>query len=219
MRDSESAPRRERQRQFRPRVRRLPEEVPVALGGHGVVRAGEHLARPWQCRICHRSTARRRVLTCSRCPGSAVHRWARQNRVLAGSGRGMGGGHTILLTGSVVWCFRCGASACVQARLLTQPCRGRLLGLAQAHQRLLLGLHPCSRVPLGQATVPEPGMQLPRGYAAAVRRAGSSATAAVTPSRMRAGREVSVREEQPAWRTAMLATMRARSAMAATAPA
>ena len=209
LRDSETAPRRIRAgQQQHVRPRRRQEEIPVSLGGHDIVPAEAHLARAWQCRVCHRSAARRQALAFSRCPGSAVRKWAHQAAVAAGSGRGAGGGHTLLLTGSVVWCFKCGASACVRARLLAQPCRGRLLGLAQAHQRLLLCLHPTTRAPLGQATVPEPGCQLPAGFASAVRHAEASAT---TAAAVVGPRRAVASTEPPAWRTAMLARIAARS--------
>ena len=215
IRDSESALRPRRQHGLQARARRQPEEIPVSLGGHDIAVADRHLARAWQCRICRRSAARRSTLAFSRCPGSAVRRWAQQAALVAGPGQGSGRGHTLLLTGSVVWCFRCGATACVRARLLTQPCRGRLLGgLAQAHQRLLLGLHPATRAPLCQLTVPEPGCQLPTGFAAAVRRAEASATAAAgTCARLRP-RDVAP-PPAPAWRTAMLARIAARRVSAA----
>ena len=216
LRDSDTALRRQRGQQPCARIRRHREEVPVSLGGHDIVLADTHLARAWQCRVCHQSAAKRITLASSRCPGSAVRRWAHQAAVAAGPGRGSGRGHVLLLTGSVVWCFRCGASACVRARLLTQPCRGRLQGLAQAHQRLLLGLHPTTRVPIRQPTVPEPGSQLPQGFAAAVRRAEASATSPTTMgARMRpADLPPPV---VPAWREAMLARIRARNAGATAA--
>ena len=97
----------------------------------------------------------------------------------AGNGESIGRGHCLLLTGTVTWCLTCGASACVRARYLAQPCRGRARGfLVQARQRLLLGLHPSSRVPLGAGTIPEPGQSLPAGFATAVRKAELSGATA-----------------------------------------
>ena len=215
LRDSESKPLRRRQvgqpgSAARPRI---PEEIPTALGGHDMVQSDAHISRSWQCRICLRTAARRSVLASSRCTGSAVRRWARQAAVVAGPDRGSGRGHTLLLTGSIVWCFRCGASVCERVRLLALPCRGRLEGLAQAHQRLLLGLHPTTRAPLGQATVPEPALPMPEGFASAVRRAESSATTATVPRVRRLPTVVQPREA-PAWKTAMLARIAAWSAAA-----
>ena len=65
---------------------------------------------------------------------------------------------------------------------LAKPCVGRPLGfLVQARQRLLLGLHPSSRVPLDHGTVPEPGARLPPGYDDAVCLARRPATTAALP--------------------------------------
>jgi len=144
MRDSSSALRgRRRGPAGATRTRRRREEIPVALGGHDVACAWPHLARPWQCRCCHRTAARRSALSYGRCPGSAVRRWARSAAAAAVTGEGAGGGHYLLLTGNVVWRWRCGANACVRAHNLTRQCPGRAAGfLVQARQRLLLGLHP-----------------------------------------------------------------------------
>ncbi len=109
----------------------------------------------------------------------------------ASTGESTGGGHRLLLTGSVVWCWRCGANAGGRAHYLAKPCPGRAVGfLGQARQRLLLGLHPTSRVPLDAVTVPEPGGSLPEGFALAVQAAASSATAAAPA---RSGRMSAVR--------------------------
>ena len=195
LRDSDSAPRgRRRGAAPAPRVRRPREEVPVALGGHDIACAWRHLARPWQCRTCHRTAAKRSGLCFTRCSGSAARRWARMAAGAAASGVGAGGGHHLLLTGNVVWCWRCGANACVRARGLVRQCPGRADGFrAQARQRLLLGLHPASRVPLDADTVPEPGWAMPAGFEGAVRLAEKSATSAAAPRRAPARGPVAVR--------------------------
>ncbi len=93
----------------------------------------------------------------------------------------MGGSHALVLTNHMVWCWRCGACACVRARLLTQDCPGKAAGwMAQARQRMLLGLHPHTRVPLGGQAVPMPGEALPAQFFAAVRAAEGTATSAQT---------------------------------------
>ena len=180
LRDSDSAPRRGGRAQKRcKRSTRKQEEIPFALGGHDVLCLRDRLSKPWQCRACHRSSAKRSVLSCSKCPGSAVLRWARAADAAAASGTSTGGGHHLLLTGTVTWCWRCGAYACVKACNLVKPCTGRIRGFAAtARQRLLLGLHPSSRVPLGADTVPEPGWSLPDGFSRAVELAQTSATSA-----------------------------------------
>jgi hypothetical protein len=85
----------------------------------------------------------------------------------------------MLLTGTVAWCWKCGANACIRARNLVRPCPGRPRGfLVHARQRLLLGLHPSSRMPLEASTVAEPGQSLPAGFSIAVQEAEASRTSA-----------------------------------------
>ena len=154
------------------------------LGGHDIVGPVAHLARPWQCRCCHKTATKRAVLACSRCPGSAAKRWA--NASSAATGSSPGGGHCLLLTGTIVWCWKCGANACVRARHLALPCRGRPRGfLLQARQRLMIGLHPSSRVPLNADTVPVLGQMLPVGFTRGVEEAEVSRTVAASPRRQR----------------------------------
>ena len=82
-----------------------------------------------------------------------------------------------MLTGTMVWCWKCGGYACAWARLLAQLCPGRARGFRkQAWQRLLPGLHPSSRVALGADAVPEPGRPMPASFANAVRGAEASRT-------------------------------------------
>ena len=185
LRDSDSAPvGRRRKPTVDARALRVREEIPTALGGHDLACFRQHLARPWQCRICHRTAAKRETLCFSRCLGSAVLRWARLAATAAASGDRVGTGHHLLLTGTLVWCWRCGAYACARARNLAKPCPGRPSAFsAQARQRLLLGLHPATRAPLCDATVPEPGRPMPSGFDAAVRQAMASATAAAAARR------------------------------------
>ena len=156
----------------------------MALGGHDLVWQGDVLAKPWLCRVCHRSAAQRERLVVTRCPGSAVLRWARLAASAAASGVGMGSGHRLLLTGSIVWCWRCGAYACARARHLARPCPGRLRAFAaHARRRLLLGLHPTTRAPLGVVTVAEPGCELPVGFEAEASAAASRVAVAGAPRR------------------------------------
>ena len=82
LRDSESAPAGyQRKLQHKTKVRPQCGEIPLALGGHDIVGPLQHLARPWQCRCCHKTALKRAKLACSRCPGSAVSRWDRAARV------------------------------------------------------------------------------------------------------------------------------------------
>ena len=111
------------------------------------------------------------------CSDTAVKKWARANAGMAMAGEGLGVGHTLLLTGTIVWCWKCGANGCIRPVNLRQPCTGRLEKFqGQARQRLLMGLHPHTRVPLGVPTLPEPGTVLPHGFDHAAREAQRSAT-------------------------------------------
>ena len=104
------------------------------------------------------------------------------------AGSAWGRGHRVLITGSVAWCFRCGAYASTRAVGLAHPCVIRTTTCAaQARMRLLLGLHPVTRIPLEGRTAPEFGTSLPRGYAAAVASARASGTRAACSSPQRRG--------------------------------
>ena len=180
LRDSESAPAGARSRRLRVARSRPPrEEIPLAFGGHDIVGPVEHLARPWQCRCCHKSASKRATLAHSRCPGSAVWRWDTAARKTSEVLHGFAGRHCLLVTGTVVWCWKCGANACVRARRLAAPCPGRPRGfLVQARQRLLLGLHPSSRIPLNAVAIPADGHAMPAASEREVSEARASRTTA-----------------------------------------
>ena len=209
-----------------PRAKRRVPARPVIgpmIGGHDFRPTGGTIRRGWQCTICHRTTDHPARLTHQHCSGSAVRRWARQAAGLAARSGGVGAGHSLLLTGTVVWCFCCGANACVRAQNLLQPCPRQARGhFVQSRQRLLLGLHPDTRMPLHATTVAEPGSTLPAGFAAAQRAAAASGTRpAPTPPR-RQGRRAEGRAEAT-WEhprmAALLARVRVREAAAAAAAA
>ena len=180
LRDSMSAPRGPRRRNpGATRLKKAKVDFPMVLGGHDIRCDWKHLARPWQCRCCHRTAVLRSTLSSSRCSGSAALRWAVTASTAADAGMGTGGGHVLLLTGGMCWCWRCGAHASVRAHNLLKTCPGWAVGSRVfARQRLLLGLHPGTRVPIGVDTVPEPGMSLPPGFSSEVRAAALSATRA-----------------------------------------
>ena len=97
-----------------------------------------------------------------------MKRWAAAAEAVGGHGIA-GGGHIKLLTGTVVWCWRCGAYADRHAKLLAAPCRGVLRGMMRVSWKLLLeNLHPLSRVAIGPGPFAEPGARLPAGFAGAV---------------------------------------------------
>ena len=205
-----------------PRQKRRRPPRPVIgpmVGGHDFRRTGGALRRRWQCIVCHRTTNHPAHLTHQHCSGSVVCRWARQAAALADRGGGIGAGHTLLMTGTLVWCFRCGASACVRAHNLLKPCPRKTRGfLIQSRQRLLLGLHPASRIPLSAATVAEPGSALPAGFAAAQLAAAASGTRPASAPRQEQGHRLggggSAASEHPRL-AALRARVRARAAAAA----
>lgn len=234
IRDSESAPRRRGPGAPRLRRPRPPAEVlSPALGGHDIAFVGAECVRQWVCRVCHRSAERRMPFAARPCQGSAAARWAQQAVVAASTGAAYGKGHVLLLSDAITWCFCCGAYACAQARLLQKPCPGHVRTSQwrrNARQRLLMGLHPDKRTPLAGDAVPEPGTQLPTGFAVAVRAALRSSTtvASAPPPPARNGSSGQRRREtprrshgqtsapepappsEPAWRTAMLTRIAAK---------
>jgi len=234
LRDSEAAARRLGPRVPR-RLRKIRrrEEIPAALGGHVLVPSNGSSTRRWECSVCKRAAVHRPTLAATRCRGSASRRWAARAAELAHVAGRVDGGHELLLTGAVVWCFRCGANACSKAVALSRPCPGRAEGfLLQARQRLLSGLHPATRAPLHAETTPQPGAHLPPGFAAAVAVARSSRVRpGLSPadtrclartSRPRGRPAAPVRvaaatgpaPPEPAWRAAMRARLAARVAAA-----
>ena len=228
-RDSVDAPSRRRaERRQCKRARPPPEPLPPVLGGHTIVFAGAHAGRKWVCAVCHSSASTRMPFAARRCPGSSAAPWVRCTRSAAVRGKTVGRGHTLLLTGPHVWCFDCGATACARTVLLKKPCPGSMRGpqskwRMQARQRLLLGLHPDHRMPLGHRTMPEPGQPWPAGYDAALKDALASRTSAASgPKRRRgAGVAASQPDQERGERRAlpalapMLARIRARAAAAA----
>ena len=237
LRNSVSAPRRSgpgvpgRRKSLRPAV-----AVPPALGGHGIVRASPGRIRQRVCRACRRSSAKRFPFAASSCPFSAAARWAQQAVIAARAGAPIGPGHVLLLSDSVTWCFRCGAYSSARVHLLQRPCPGSVAASwsrRTSRQRLLLGLHPVTRISLASGVVPEPGAVLPVGLAGAVRaaqrtktRAACTASPAQRTARAKRGARSVQRappdgqggaagpapEPAPAWRIAMLARLAARLA-------
>jgi hypothetical protein len=59
-----------------------------------------------------------------RCDGSAAVRWALKAQLLADRGVSVGGGHSRMLSGDVMWCGICGCYADGKAVGLAAPCSG-----------------------------------------------------------------------------------------------
>jgi len=227
LRDSDAAARRAGPRVPR-RLRRRAgrDEIPTALGGHTLVPANTPGSRRWMCTVCRRAAMHRPTLAVTRCRGSVALRWASRATAMADQKGVTDQAHCLLSTGQVSWCFHCGANACTKAVLLARPCPGRSEGfLAQARQRLLLGLHPATRAPLHSGTVAQLGGALPRTFEAAVVAARASRVKAAGPlplkadkgsgSRTGSGLAAGSAQPEPAWRTAMRARIAARAAAAA----
>ena len=120
--------------------------------------------RGWRCLLCASTSRLRKGLVFARCPGSVVHRWAQAAEALSCTGT-VGGGHVRMLTGDIVWCFRCGAYADRHARRLAFTCRGVLAGSMKiCWQRLLINTHPLTRVAIGPGPFAEPGARLPMAF-------------------------------------------------------
>ena len=76
--------------------------------------------------------------------------------MLNGHGLSDGGGHVRFISGDVIWCDRCGAYAISQAIGLAKPCVAKPSGGTATRLGLLRrGLHPITRLPLGDDTLPE----------------------------------------------------------------
>ncbi len=139
-----------------PRAARLTEPRPPALGGHVVIHDGAYV----RCVCCRRYSSKVPQFVRARCPGSAATRWADRAEADAQLGIEAGGGHHRLMSGSVVWCSRCGSYATSLARGLTRACRGppplggNSGGRLWQLRRLKKGFHPVTGARLPRA-VPE----------------------------------------------------------------
>jgi hypothetical protein len=97
---------------------------PVACGGHVLCRDSYSTRRNWRCNICKRSAESWRTIAGERCSGSAAVRWATKAQQLAEQGISLGGGHSRMLSGDVLWCGTCGCYADGKAVGLAAPCAG-----------------------------------------------------------------------------------------------
>ena len=112
------------------RARRIVTLRPAELGGHRLARNGPK----WQCVVCKTSSKHWDRVAGKMCSGSVAKKWALKARELAASGSALGGGHTFLLSGCVVWCAECGAfTDDGSVKALAKPCSG---GHSQAGRRV-----------------------------------------------------------------------------------
>ncbi len=141
-----------------PRRRNAPLPRPPLLGGHAVVAGGDG---KWACAVCRKSSSRRAAFAAQRCGGSAVERWAAREHALADAGRADGPRHSRWVTGSIVWCARCGSYAEERAVGMSAPCKGppsTASGRRTCLSRLRQGLHPKTKEPLRGRPWPEPSV-------------------------------------------------------------
>jgi hypothetical protein len=97
---------------------------PVSLGGHSLVLEHKSERRGWRCTVCKCASGQWRTIAPNRCEGSAAVRWAHKAQLLAEHGVAVGGGHSRLLSGDVMWCGTCGCYADGKAVGLAAPCAG-----------------------------------------------------------------------------------------------
>jgi hypothetical protein len=97
---------------------------PAALGGHTLVQEHKSERRGWRCTSCKCSSGEWRTIAPNKCEGSAAVRWALKAQLLANNGMALGGGHTRMLSGDVMWCCICGSYADGKAVGLAAPCAG-----------------------------------------------------------------------------------------------
>ncbi len=152
-------------------ARAAREDRPVYLGGHDLFRDAHGR---WKCAVCLTTARVRSTMAAARCPGSAVQRWA----TAAASGDDYAQGpdehvrHARCVTGSIVWCMRCGAysdtaASQVHAVRLARACLGKPTsgGAITARARLRAARHPRTNADLNESHVPEPACgQRPRCY-------------------------------------------------------
>ncbi len=139
-------------------TRAPPTPRPPHLGGHALERAEEGR---WTCRVCRKSSTNHGPFAAQRCGGSAAARWAAREAVCTAAGRLDGPRHSRWLTGSVIWCARCGAYADDHAVGLAAPCKGpppSSGGRRTSLSRLRRGIHPKSNLPLEGRPWPEPSL-------------------------------------------------------------
>ena len=162
---------------MRLRARRIINLRPAELGGHRLVKGGPK----WQCMVCKASSKYWDRIAAGQCKGSVAKKWAVKAQDLAMAGATLGGGHTFLLSGSVIWCAACGAfTDDGSVKALAKPCSGEH---RRAHHKwdesrnyprrrmlrqllkLRAGLHPTRGTLLPPPVNIDPAEDLPAGMA------------------------------------------------------
>ena len=96
---------------------------PRELGGHELEPTTNGPRSGWRCTVCKASSASWANIAQGKCQGSVARRWAQQVATLADNGMVVGCGHVQVLSGSVVWCWECGAYGDAKAIGLPRSCK------------------------------------------------------------------------------------------------
>jgi hypothetical protein len=126
---------------------RTPLVRSVALGGHSLRRAGGI----WRCTVCRRYSGDYLRMCGRACSGPAVAAWALRVRADALLTSKCGADHSLMRSGSVLWCRRCGSFSSdgpSRAVGLVLACPGRPNGSGRL-ARLLRGVHPTTKALIG----------------------------------------------------------------------
>ena len=120
----------------------LKMPIPASNGGHNFVPTHKKGVRSgWLCTICRISTSNARIASTRLCLG-------RPSKQMQGEE------HTIVQSGTVFWCYRCGAYAESKTRALGTNCKGPPAkhpkggGRWGQLQKLIKGRHPKTGLPL-----------------------------------------------------------------------
>ena len=148
---------------------------PTALGGHHLVQS----EGTWLCTVCRRTSRSFKRVAAQTCTGSIARKRAVKSKQLIDVGVETGAGHKLLLSGSVLWCYVCGAFSDGAAKALARACTGghgshcerayARRGLLQQLKKLRAGTHPATRLPLPPPVTIDSSLAVPaellRGYA------------------------------------------------------
>ena len=152
-----------------PKLLRPPKPLvedarPPALGGHSLVACDTG----WKCTVCRVTSAEWNRIAPRRCNGSILAKWAARDEADEDKGMHHHASHTRWLSGDLVFCSTCGAHSEHAVKLLAGRCRGLAKGTTTVRNRLCLGKHPRTNLPLLHPPVPEHAWQtLPTVAAAA----------------------------------------------------
>ena len=143
------------------------------LRGHNPVKVLQlsGIRSGWRCTICRKSSSKKEFLISRRCRGSPIVEWSRVEQDSDDDAQPAPmQQHRKMLSGSVLWCFRCGTYADKNAKGLNDSCKGkppRQLhrgGMEGELRKLRNGIHPKTGavMPPPMELDPSPGRRRPR---------------------------------------------------------